>query len=374
MEKFLAIVWRAITWRRKLKEGREEDYIPRPETTEEAALGIPWDGPLTPSDNDLRLSQPSTEALEQGQRGTGSRQGHRHNHPNTALTPHHWKKRSCYRCRKPGHLVKACPEPRKIRKEGHRDVALGEADDEHDNPHKSEPRLPQPSNDAGRDRELELHHSSNSDDFALEETQPYPVPPADYWSSEETEESLGTSTVESIEQKRFPHFEHFTDAPGGESLAEGTGKPAQRNLDKPKTSKDPTISMGATITGYRKGTTLYVEGYVVAGKKAIAVRPLIDSGADANLIHPDLVERWGLPTRPLPRKVRSTTIDGTPNRGGPITHRVEGSIRLEGYDIPTNFYVSDIGDLEVVCYRGVHPDNAAEAWSGVQRRVEEERR
>ncbi|KAI0937731.1 hypothetical protein AcW1_003811 [Taiwanofungus camphoratus] len=205
--------------------------------------------------------------------------------------------------------------------------------------HTKRPRLPQPSNDAGRDRELELHHSSNSDDFALEETQPYPVPPADYWSSEETEESLGTSTIESIEQKRFPHFEHFTDAPGGESLAEGTGKPAQRNLDKPKTSKDPTISMGATITGYRKGTTLYVEGYVVAGKKAIAVRPLIDSGADANLIHPDLVERWGLPTRPLPRKVRSTTIDGPPTGVDQLPIELKGAYGLKGMTYPqTSMY------------------------------------
>ncbi|KAI0955191.1 hypothetical protein AcW1_006846 [Taiwanofungus camphoratus] len=84
------------------------------------------------------------------------------------------------------------------------------------------------------------------------------------------------------------------------------------------------------------------------GEKAVAVFPLLDSGADANLVHPNFVKKWGLPTRPLPRTVISTTIDGSANRGGPITHRVEGSICLQGNDVPTNFYVSDIGPLDVV--------------------------
>lgn len=127
-------------------------------------------------------------------------------------------------------MVKICPKPRKARKERHGGMSPEEADNEGNDSHKTEPGLSQPpdevgrvgSKEAGTQHELtdsikgetsKSHWSLDSDNFTTEETQPYPVPSTDYWSSEETEELLGTSTMESIEQRQFPHFQHFTDTP-----------------------------------------------------------------------------------------------------------------------------------------------------------------
>lgn len=154
----------------------------------------------------------------------------------------------------------------------------------------------------------------------MEETQSYPCPPADYWGSEESDGSIELPMTGT--QQAYPN--------------------------EPNRGSDDVVVTGLTHVGYQNRYTLYVNGYIVAGGIAVAVRPLVNSGADANLVHPNFVKKWGLPTRPLPRSVHSTTIDGSPNKGGAITHRVKGKLRIEGFDVPTNFYVSDVGPLDVV--------------------------
>ncbi|KAI0946811.1 hypothetical protein AcW1_010163 [Taiwanofungus camphoratus] len=202
MKRFLAIVRRAIAWRRKLKEGREEEELPRPEIVEENALGIPWNGPLTASDDDLGLYQPSTGVLNQGQGGAGPKEEQQHDHTKATSTSQmqmrHWKKRSCYRCRKSGHTVKECPEPRKLKRRGGDHHSSVEADDEQGNQYGMEPGLSQPPEaiggvGSGGEDSLPIiteplsQWPTSKSDFMLEETQPYPCPPADYWGSEESD-------------------------------------------------------------------------------------------------------------------------------------------------------------------------------------------
>ena len=50
---------------------------------------------------------------------------------------------------------------------------------------------------------------------------------------------------------------------------------------------------------------------------------LVDSGATDNFIHPKLLRRLGLGSKPLERPRKIWNIDGTTNKAGALTHSVD---------------------------------------------------
>ncbi|OCH84163.1 hypothetical protein OBBRIDRAFT_703583, partial [Obba rivulosa] len=82
--------------------------------------------------------------------------------------------------------------------------------------------------------------------------------------------------------------------------------------------------------------------------KIVELKALINTGVQTNLIHPDIVKKYALPTVRLPSPIRARNVDGTLNQQGSISHRVEVIYRLKDLEIPTNFYVTGIGNEDLI--------------------------
>ncbi|KAJ8474036.1 hypothetical protein ONZ51_g7484 [Trametes cubensis] len=77
--------------------------------------------------------------------------------------------------------------------------------------------------------------------------------------------------------------------------------------------------------------------------KAVEIKGLIDTGADAVIVNKKIVDKYNLPTVRLPKTLTFRNADDSVNSMGTITHRVEGTFNLHGKKLPTNWYVADIG-------------------------------
>ena len=84
------------------------------------------------------------------------------------------------------------------------------------------------------------------------------------------------------------------------------------------------------------------------GNKAVEIKGLIDTGADAVIVNRKIVEKYNLPTVRLPKTLTFRNADDSVNKMGTITHRVEGTFNLNGKKLPTNWYIADIGRDDVL--------------------------
>ena len=82
--------------------------------------------------------------------------------------------------------------------------------------------------------------------------------------------------------------------------------------------------------------------------KAVEIKGLIDTGADAVIVNRKIVEKYNLPTVRLPKTLTFRNADDSVNKMGTITHRVEGTFNLNGKKLPTNWYIADIGRDDVL--------------------------
>lgn len=78
------------------------------------------------------------------------------------------------------------------------------------------------------------------------------------------------------------------------------------------------------------------------------MKALFDTGADLNVVHQKFVDKYRIPTTRLPRPIKISNVDGTSNRSGQITHRVECDFVVKGNRLPTDFYVSDLGKEDAI--------------------------
>ena len=98
----------------------------------------------------------------------------------------------------------------------------------------------------------------------------------------------------------------------------------------------------------RRKEVLSLPGYIKAGKLVVKANGVIDSGADIVLISKQLVKEHGLPMVRLPYPLTLNNADGSGNKAGQITHRVEGEFIIKGTKLPTHWYVADIGRTEIL--------------------------
>ena len=75
---------------------------------------------------------------------------------------------------------------------------------------------------------------------------------------------------------------------------------------------------------------------------------LVDSGATTSFIKSVFVKKHNLVTIKLANLYEIKNADGTPNKAGQITHRVEGEFIIKGTKLPTPWYVADIGKTEIL--------------------------
>ena len=97
--------------------------------------------------------------------------------------------------------------------------------------------------------------------------------------------------------------------------------------------------------------------------KGCTVTGLLDSGATGGFISERLVEERGMEKEPLPLPVPVYNADGTPNRGGVITHVVR--LRLKVYDHSEVFAlaVTDTGKSDVIIgYNWLRKHNPEIDW------------
>ncbi|KAI0731268.1 hypothetical protein C8Q76DRAFT_593885, partial [Earliella scabrosa] len=70
---------------------------------------------------------------------------------------------------------------------------------------------------------------------------------------------------------------------------------------------------------------------------------LFDSGADVTIINQQIVDKYQLPTKPLPKPIRFRNADGSTNTIGTVTRTLETNFIVRGHSLPTSFYVADLG-------------------------------
>ncbi|RPD52737.1 hypothetical protein L227DRAFT_514347 [Lentinus tigrinus ALCF2SS1-6] len=93
----------------------------------------------------------------------------------------------------------------------------------------------------------------------------------------------------------------------------------------------------------RRRHALLIPGYMQVGNKAVEIKGLINTGADAVIVNRKIVERYNLPIVRLPKTPTFRNADDSVNKMGTITHRVEGTFNINGKKLPTKWYVADIG-------------------------------
>ena len=75
---------------------------------------------------------------------------------------------------------------------------------------------------------------------------------------------------------------------------------------------------------------------------------LVDSGATDNFIHPKLLRRLGLGSRPLERPRKIWNIDGMMNKAGALTHCVNLEVRTGNRQEVMKFLVTDLGGEDLI--------------------------
>ena len=83
--------------------------------------------------------------------------------------------------------------------------------------------------------------------------------------------------------------------------------------------------------------------YSMANKKA-----LIDLGATNNFIHPHFAERMGLGSRMLSQPWKIWNINGTPNKGGLLTHYINLDVQTKGVHKEMCFLITDLGGEDII--------------------------
>ncbi|KAI0702103.1 hypothetical protein C8Q76DRAFT_599418, partial [Earliella scabrosa] len=53
--------------------------------------------------------------------------------------------------------------------------------------------------------------------------------------------------------------------------------------------------------------------------KVVGIKALFDSGADVTIINQQIVDKYQLPTKPLPKPIRFRNTDGSTNTIGTVT-------------------------------------------------------
>ena len=86
-----------------------------------------------------------------------------------------------------------------------------------------------------------------------------------------------------------------------------------------------------------------MSGYIECGPKVVGIKALFDSGADATIINQRIVEKYHLPTVKLPQEIQFRNADDSVNTIGVVTHRIETNFIVRGHNMPTNFYVANLG-------------------------------
>ncbi|KAJ8456138.1 hypothetical protein ONZ51_g12256 [Trametes cubensis] len=127
-------------------------------------------------------------------------------------------------------------------------------------------------------------------------------------------------------------------------------KPGHISRDCPSKPKKPSKPVSWKGYGFRDGflgrqadsmpdlpKELHVQD------KAVEIKGLINTGADAVIVNEKIVDKYNLPTVRLPKTLTFRNTDDSVNSMGTITHRVEGTFNLHGKKLPTNWYVADIG-------------------------------
>ena len=112
----------------------------------------------------------------------------------------------------------------------------------------------------------------------------------------------------------------------------------------------PQIDLNVTIitNTQRRRHALLIPGYMQVRDKIVEINGLIDTGADAVVVSQKLVDEYQLPVVRLPKPLTFRNADGSVNKSGTITHRVEGTFNIKGNKLPTNWYVADIGKDDII--------------------------
>ena len=82
--------------------------------------------------------------------------------------------------------------------------------------------------------------------------------------------------------------------------------------------------------------------------RGCSVTGLVDSGATGGFINERLVEERGFEREPLPLPVPVYNADGTPNRGGEITHVVRMRLQVQDHTEVCALAVTDTGKSDVI--------------------------
>ena len=88
---------------------------------------------------------------------------------------------------------------------------------------------------------------------------------------------------------------------------------------------------------------LLCTSYSMANKRAI-----VDSGAMNNFIHPHFAECMGLGSRMLSQPRKIWNIDGTPNKGGLLTHYIDLDVQTKGVHKEMCFLITDLGGEDII--------------------------
>jgi len=76
--------------------------------------------------------------------------------------------------------------------------------------------------------------------------------------------------------------------------------------------------------------SIHIKACIVDGKKIVAARALIDSGAQRIFINQQFAEKHQFPLLKLEKKIPISNVDNSPNKNGPIRHYTQLPTKVNG--------------------------------------------
>lgn len=109
-----------------------------------------------------------------------------------------------------------------------------------------------------------------------------------------------------------------------------------------------------TFTGSsRSDSRLILSVMLLAGKRLIPAKALVDSGSGGDFISSSFIQDKNITALPRPFPIRCTTFDGSPSIGGDVTQYWEGHLTMIGdhnalFDAPIKLDVTTLGGYDLI--------------------------
>jgi len=94
--------------------------------------------------------------------------------------------------------------------------------------------------------------------------------------------------------------------------------------------------------------SIHIKAHIVDGKKIIAARALIDSGAQGTFMNQQFAEKHQFPLLRLKKEITISNIDNSPNKNGPIQHYTQLPTKVNGNISIVQYYISSIGKEDII--------------------------